>query len=71
MDGGWGMKVQYFNESMEVAERCVNDINQTKSDIVCTDCSLASHQLKQASNGGITPSHPILELYKAYGFNGN
>ena len=71
MDGGWGMKVQYFNESMEVAERCVNDINQTESDIVCTDCSLASHQLKQASNGGITPSHPILELYKAYGFNGN
>ena len=56
---------------MEVAERCVNDINQTESDIVCTDCSLASHQLKQASNGGITPSHPILELYKAYGFNGN
>ena len=71
MDGGWGMKVQYFNESMEVAERCVNDINQTESDIVCTDCSLASHQLKQASNGGIVPSHPILELYKAYGFNGN
>ena len=71
MDGGWGMKVEYFNESMKVAERCVNDIIQKESDIVCTDCSLASHQLKQASNSDVIPSHPILELYKAYGFDRN
>ena len=71
MDGGWGMKAEHFNESMKLAERCVNDINQKESDSVCTDCSLASHQLKQASNGGVMPSHPIMELYKAYGFNRN
>ena len=71
MDGGWGMKAEYFDESMKVAERCVNDINQKESDSVCTDCSLASHQLKQASNSDVVPSHPILELYKAYGFNRN
>ena len=71
MDGGWGMKAEYFDESMKVAERCVNDINQKESDSVCSDCSLASHQLKQASNGGVMPSHPIMELYNAYGFNQN
>ena len=28
MDGGWGMKSEFFDESMKVAERCVNDMNQ-------------------------------------------
>ena len=68
MDGGWGMKEEFFEESMKVAERCVNDLNQKEVDNVCSDCSLASHQIKQASNGKTNPSHPILELYKAYGF---
>ena len=69
MDGGWGMKAEFFEESMKVAERCVNDIEQKEHDKVCSDCSLASHQLSQASNGVINPSPPILELYKAYGLN--
>ena len=68
MDGGWGMKSEFFDESIKVAERCVNDLNQKEHDTVCSDCSLASHQLKQASNGELNPSHPIIELYKAYGF---
>jgi len=71
MDGGWGMKVENFDESIKVAERCVNDINQREANKVCSDCSLASQQLKQASNGTIMPSHPILEIYKAYGLNQN
>ena len=69
MDGGWGMKKEFFDESMKVAERCVNDLGQKKHDIVCSDCSLASHQLVQASGGNISPSHPVLELHKAYGLN--
>ena len=68
MDGGWGMKEEFFDASMKVAERCVNDLNQKDSDSICSDCSLASHQLKQASDGEIQASHPILELHKAYGF---
>ena len=71
MDGGWGMKTENFDESIKVAERCVNDINQRKADTVCSDCSLASHQLKQASKGTMIASHPILELFKAYGLNKN
>ena len=71
MDGGWGMKTEYFEPSMKVAERCVNDINKRDADTVCSDCSLASHQLKQASGGEVTASHPIIELHKAYGFSQN
>jgi glycerol-3-phosphate dehydrogenase subunit C len=69
MDGGWGMKTEFFDESMKVAERCVNDLGQKEHDSICSDCSLASHQLGQASNNQIASSHPIIELYKAYGFN--
>ena len=71
MDGGWGMKSEFFDESIKVADRCVNDLNQKEHDTVCSDCSLASHQLKQASNGEMNPSHPVIELYKAYGFEKN
>ena len=44
-------------------------MNQKEFDIACSDCSLASHQLKQASNGEVKPSHPVIELHKAYGLN--
>ena len=71
MDGGWGMKTEFFEESLKVADRCVNDLGQKETDTVCSDCSLASHQLKQASDNEISPSHPILELHKAYGFSKN
>ena len=63
------MKVENFDESIKVAERCVNDLGQKEADRVCSDCSLASHQLKQASTGSVAPSHPVVELYKAYGFD--
>ena len=71
MDGGWGMKSEFFDESIKVGEKCVNDISQREHDTVCSDCSLASHQLKQASNNSIDPSHPIIQLHKAYGFEKN
>ena len=66
MDGGWGMKTENFEESIKVAEKCLNDINQVSNENVCSDCSLASHQLKQASQNEILPSHPVVELFKAY-----
>ena len=68
MDGGWGMKFEFFEESMKVGERCVNDLGQKEYDSICTDCSLASHQLSQASDGHINLDHPVIKLYNAYGF---
>ena len=69
MDGGWGMKSEFFDTSIKVAEKCINDLNQKEANQVCSDCSLASHQLKEVSDGTIMPKHPIIELHKAYGFN--
>ena len=67
MDGGWGMKEEFFDVSIKVAEKCVNDLNQKEANSVCSDCSLASHQINQASEGETKPIHPIFELHKAYG----
>ena len=71
MDGGWGMKSEFFEASMKVADRCVNDLSAKDADVACSDCSLASHQINQASDKKIKPSHPIIELHKAYGFGEN
>ena len=71
MDGGWGMKSEFFEESIKVADRCVNDLSAKDADVACSDCSLASHQINQASDKKIKPSHPIIELHKAYGFGEN
>ena len=65
------MKSEFFEESMELADRCIKDLQQKEADKVCSDCTLAIHQLKQAGEGELELSHPILELYKAYGFNNN
>jgi len=56
---------------MKVADRCVNDLSAKDADVACSDCSLASHQINQASDENIKPSHPIIELHKAYGFGEN
>ncbi len=69
MDGGWGMKEEFFEESINVGDKCVNDISKKESDSVCSDCSLASHQLGQVSDGAVNPTHPIIELYRAYGLH--
>ena len=61
------LKAPIVNDTLYGAKK-VNELNQKEVDSVCSDCSLASHQIKQASNGKTNPSHPILELYKAYGF---
>jgi Fe-S oxidoreductase len=69
MDGGWGMKAENFEESMKVGERCANDLCAVKADSACSDCSLASLQLTQASKESLLMTHPIIMLHKAYGLD--
>ena len=65
--------ILYWRNNITTRVMSINNniINQKEHDTVCSDCSLASHQLKQASDDKVAPSHPIIELYKAYGFNKN
>jgi len=67
MDGGWGMKKEFFQESIKVGEKCVKDLDKKDADITCSDCTLAALQIYQASGERIQAEHPIETLHRAYG----
>ena len=65
MDGTWGMKKEYFELSMKLAEPLFKDIERAKPDRVATDCPLAALQIGQGT--GRAARHPIQILAEAYG----
>jgi predicted amidophosphoribosyltransferase len=67
MDVGWGMKKEFFQESIKVGEKCVKDLDKKDADITCSDCTLAALQIYQASGERIQAEHPIETLHRAYG----
>jgi hypothetical protein len=65
IDGTWGLKQQYFDLSVKVAEPLLRDIRDGRPDFVVSDCSLAGLQIQQGM--GQKPLHPIQILERAYG----
>jgi glycerol-3-phosphate dehydrogenase subunit C len=65
VDGTWGMKTEYFELSMKVAEPLFRDIGTVRSERIATDCPLAALQINQGT--GRTAQHPIQLLADAYG----
>jgi Fe-S oxidoreductase len=64
-DGTWGIKTEFFEDSMKTAKPLFKAIEEGRPDIVATDCPLAGMQILQGT--GKTPLHPIQILKKAYG----
>jgi len=67
VDGTWGMKTEYFELSMKLAEPLFRDVEAAKPDRVATDCPLAALQIHQGT--GRTARHPIQILAEAYGLD--
>ncbi len=67
VDGTWGLKREYFELSMKLAEPLFKDIREAGADRVATDCPLAALQIKQGT--GATAQHPIRILADAYGLS--
>jgi len=65
IDGTWGLKEEYFDKSLEVADKLFNEIRLCSPDLVASDCSLAGVQIRQGT--GTTPLHPIEIVARAYG----
>jgi Fe-S oxidoreductase len=65
MDGTWGMKKEYFELSMKLAQPLFKDIEAAQPDRVATDCPLAALQINQGT--GRQAQHPIRLLADAYG----
>jgi len=70
-DGAWSAKTEFFQLSMQIAEKAVRAIRQQPADLVATDCPLAGLQLDQAGAsahvGGKAALHPIQVVRDAYG----
>jgi Fe-S oxidoreductase len=67
MDGTWGLKKEYFELSLKVADPLFKEIGAAHPDCVATDCPLAALQIMQGT--GVAARHPIQILADAYGLD--
>jgi Fe-S oxidoreductase len=65
MDGTWGMKSEFFEESLKVAESAARKVDAAEPDALSSDCPLAGLQLRQKT--GRRSFHPVRILRAAYG----
>jgi Fe-S oxidoreductase len=65
VDGTWGLKREYYELSLKVAEPLFKEIEGARPDRVASDCPLAALQIAQGT--GATPRHPIQIVAEAYG----
>ena len=65
VDGTWGLKREYYELSMKVAEPLFREIREARPDRTATDCPLAALQIVQGT--GQRACHPIQVLAEAYG----
>jgi Fe-S oxidoreductase len=65
VDGTWGLKREYYELSLKVAEPLFKGIEAARPDRVASDCPLAALQIAQGT--GAAPRHPIQIVADAYG----
>jgi len=65
VDGTWGLKKEYYELSLKVAEPLFKDVQAARPDRVASDCPLAALQIAQGT--GAAPRHPIQIVAEAYG----
>jgi glycerol-3-phosphate dehydrogenase subunit C len=64
-DGTWSLNKEYFPMSLKIGRKVFDQVEEGRSDLVVSDCSLAGNQIAQAT--GRTVGHPIEVLHRAYG----
>jgi len=64
MDGTWGFKREFFDESLKVARPLLRELDQLAPALVVSDCPLAALQLEQQR--GQRVYHPVEALDAAY-----
>ena len=65
VDGTWGMQKRFHAESMKVASRMLNRIDETAPDWASTDCPLSALRIQEGL--GVAAFHPVVLLHRAYG----
>jgi Fe-S oxidoreductase len=69
-DGTWGVKKEYFEQSMKIGGPVFRQLAQANADYVSSDCPIAGRHLMQGMGGDAkqaVKAHPLTLLRKAYG----
>ncbi len=72
-DGTWGVKKEYFDESMKIGKPVFRQMAHTEPDYVSSDCAIAGRHIKQGiadsglEKGSAEKSHPLTLIRIAYG----
>jgi glycerol-3-phosphate dehydrogenase subunit C len=64
MDGTWGFKREFYDDSCKVARPLLRDLDRCGPDLVVSDCPLAALQMEEAR--GQRVYHPVEALLAAY-----
>jgi Fe-S oxidoreductase len=69
-DGTWGVKREYFDNSMKIGRPVFRQMAEAQPDYVSSDCPIAARHIKQGMGENAAQSvkaHPLSLLRKAYG----
>lgn len=66
-DGTWGVKVEWFEKSLEIGKPLFRRVSQAEADYYASDCPIAGNQIKQGLETDQTPTHPLTLVRMAYG----
>ena len=72
-DGTWGVKKEYFDESMKIGRPVFRQMATTEPDYVSSDCAIAGRHIKQGitdsglEKGNAEKCHPLTLIRMAYG----
>jgi glycerol-3-phosphate dehydrogenase subunit C len=69
-DGTWGVKKEYFDNSMKIGRPVFRQMSEPAPDYVSSDCPIAARHIMQGIGAQEKPAektHPLALLKKAYG----
>jgi Fe-S oxidoreductase len=69
-DGTWGVKEEYFDNSMKIGRPVFRQMAQGEPDYISSDCPIAARHIMQGMGeaaGKAVKAHPLTLLRKAYG----
>ncbi|HEU4419979.1 MAG TPA: heterodisulfide reductase-related iron-sulfur binding cluster, partial [Planctomycetota bacterium] len=69
-DGTWGVKAEFFDNSMKIGRPVFRQMNEPGPDYVSSDCPIAARHIMQGIGEQAKPAekaHPLALLKKAYG----
>jgi Fe-S oxidoreductase len=72
-DGTWGVKKEFFDESMKIGKPVFRQMAATEPDYVSSDCAIAGRHIRQGiadsglEKGNAEKSHPLTLIRMAYG----